>query len=226
MKIFICQFCGRETTNAGANKAHENRCLINENKIEYPPQKRPGRQRGYKGENQYTKAERLGLAKPKLSDATLKKMSENTKNKKHSQHTKDKISKARLKYLAENPDKVPYKLNHYSKGPSYPERYWKKVFDKVGLNYKEQYSIHTYQLDFALVNEKIDIEIDGDQHYLDERIIRSDIRRNQYLENLGWKVIRIKWSDYKKLVDKQDRIDYIDSILKHIRTDTQVDKGN
>lgn len=97
---------------------------------------------------------------------------------------------------------------------------------KLGLKYTEQYQIHTYHLDFALVSEKIDIEIDGDQHYLDERIVKNDIRRNAYLENHGWKVIRIKWSDYKKLVDKKDRVDYIDSIMKKIRTGTQVDKGN
>ena len=225
MKLFICQFCDRETTNAGANKAHENRCKLNENKIEYPLRKHNPR-RGHIGENQYTKAKRLGLPKPILSEKTLKKMSENSKKQRHSQETKDKISKARLKYLTENPDKVPYKLNHYSKGQSYPERYWKKVFDKLGLQYTEQYQIHTYQLDFALVDEKIDIEIDGDQHYLDERIVKSDMRRNAYLENHGWKVIRIKWSDYKKLVDKKDRVDYIDSIMKEIWTSTQVDKGN
>lgn len=222
MSIFICQFCGRETTNLGANKKHENSCQNNPNPIAY----KGGRKPGYKGANQYTKAQSLGLPKPEISESSRQKLRNANIGRKHSQEVKDKISRARRKYLAENPDMVPYKLNHYSKGSSYPERYWKKIFDKAGLNYVEQYQIHTYQLDFALVEEKIDIEIDGDQHYLDERIIESDKRRNQYLENLGWKIIRIKWSDYKKLVDKQDRKDYIDSVMKKIRTGTQVDKGN
>jgi very-short-patch-repair endonuclease len=121
---------------------------------------------------------------------------------------------------------APYKLNHYSKGPSYPERYWKDIFDEAGIDYVEQHQIHTYQLDFALVEEKIDIEIDGDQHYLDQRIVESDKRRNEYLENLGWKIIRVRWSQYKKLIDKQDRIDYVSNIINEIRTGTQVDKGN
>ena len=222
MKLFICQFCGRETTNPGANKAHENRCFNNPERENY----KSGRKPGYKGANQYTKAQSLGLPKPEISESSRQKLRNANIGRKHSQQVKDKISKARRKYLAENPDMVPYKLNHYSKGPSYPERYWKKIFDKARLNYVEQYQIHTYQLDFALVEDKIDIEIDGDQHYLDERIIESDKKRNQYLENLGWKIIRIKWSDYKKLVDKQDRKDYIDSVMKKIRTGTQVDKGN
>lgn len=223
MKLFICQFCGRETTNTGANKAHENRCA---NNPAPKPKLKSGRKPGYKGENQYTKAKKLCLPKPVRSEQTINKLRISNTGKKHSQETKDKISKARRKYLSENPDMVPYKLNHYSKGPSYPERYWKKILDRLGINYVEQYQIHTYQLDFALVKEKIDIEIDGDQHYLDERIIESDKRRNQYLENLGWKIIRIKWSNYKRLVDKQDRKDYVNSIIEQIRTGTQVDKGN
>lgn len=222
MKLFICQFCGRETTNPGANKAHENKCPSNPNPATY----KSGRKPGYKGANQYTKAQSLGLPKPEISESSRQKLRNANIGRKHSQEVKDKISRARRKYLSENPDMVPYKLNHYSKGPSYPERYWKKIFDKASLNYVEQYQIHTYQLDFALVEEKIDIEIDGDQHYLDNRIIGSDKRRNQYLENLGWKIIRIKWSDYKKLVDKQDRKDYVDSVMEDIRTGTQVDKGN
>ena len=40
--------------------------------------------------------------------------------KKHTEETKRKISEIRKKYLFENPDKVPYLLNHYSKGESYP----------------------------------------------------------------------------------------------------------
>jgi very-short-patch-repair endonuclease len=222
MLIFICQFCGRETTNPGANKAHENKCPSNPNPATY----KSGRKSGHKGANQYTKAQSLGLPKPEISEASRQKLRDANVGRKHPQEVKDKISKARRKYLSENPDMVPYKLNHYSKGPSYPERYWKKIFDKAELNYVEQYQIHTYQLDFALVEEKIDIEIDGDQHYLDRRIIKSDKHRNEYLENLGWKIIRVRWSEYKKLVDKQNRMDYVNNIINEIRTGTQVDKGN
>lgn len=211
MSIFICCHCGRETTNAGANKKHENSCLSNPNPKKYKRSPNAGTKKGSVPWNK-------GLTKdndPRVahSQSTKIKISEKSKLQKHTEETKQKISRARRKYLTENPDKVPYKLNHYSKGPSYPERYWKKIFDNVGLKYVEQYQIHIYQLDFALVEEKIDIEIDGDQHYLDKRIVESDKRRNDYLENLGWKVIRIRWSEYKKLVDKQDRMDYVNSIM-------------
>ncbi len=118
---------------------------------------------------------------------------------KTSEETKKKISESMIKYLKENPDKVPYKLNHYSKGPSYPEKYFKEVFDKenVDLTYHER--IYIYELDFANIEKKIDVEVDGDQHYLDKRIKKSDERRNLYLQERGWVVFRIKWNDYQKL---------------------------
>jgi len=47
------------------------------------------------------------------------------KGKKLSDETKQKISKSRKEYLLNNPDKVPYLLNH-SRNESYPEKYfWK-----------------------------------------------------------------------------------------------------
>ena len=167
-----------------------------------------------KGTNQYTKAKELGLPKPEISDESRKKRSDaNKRRPPMSEETKKKISKSRIKFLRENPHMVPYKLNHYSKGRSYAEEYWKTILDSNNLTYDEQYQIGPYQLDFAFVTDKIDLEIDGDQHHLDQRVVKSDIRRNEYLGTLGWKTIRIKWSDYQKLVDKKTFVDGIISQL-------------
>ena len=211
MELFICCHCGSKRENHNSWKNHERCCSFNHNRVY------KNGMTGKKGSNQYTKAKRLNQPKPIKSLETLEKIRLANTGRKHSQETKEKISKARRKYLTENPDMVPYKLNHYSKGPSYPERYWKKILNKANINYVEQYQIHTYQLDFALVERKIDIEIDGDQHYLDQRIVESDKRRNEYLESLGWKIIRIRWSEYKKIVDKQDRIAYVNNIINEIQ---------
>jgi len=136
--------------------------------------------------------------------------------RKHTQETKDKISKSRIKYLEENPDKVPYLLNHYSKGDSYPEKYFKKVFKNENIKLTEKYQIWLYQLDFADVKKKIDIEIDGEQHYVDLRIVKSDKRRTKYLTDRGWKVYRVRWSDYKKMSmnDKREIVNEIKELLK------------
>jgi len=166
-----------------------------------------------KHSNKYMKAKELGLPKPAISDETRKKMSDSASSQRHTDETKKKISESRIKFLRENPDMVPYKLNHYSKGRSYAEEYWKIILDSNNIDYVEQYQIGPYQLDFAFPDIKLDLEIDGDQHYLDKRIIESDIRRNIYLENLGWTTIRIKWSEYKKTENKKS---FVEDILKEI----------
>lgn len=124
--------------------------------------------------------------------------------RKHTEDTKNKISLKRIEFLDNNPDKVPYKLNHSSK-ESYPERYFKQILNKYKIIFEREYQISLYSLDFALHSKKIDLEIDGEQHYVDSKIIESDIRRTKKLTELGWTVIRVRWAHYKKLelIDRQ-----------------------
>lgn len=141
------------------------------------------------------------------SDST--KLSHANKPRTHTEETKHKISKGRKQYLKDNPDKVPYLLNHYSKGDSYPEKYFIKCLENT--SYVKKYRILNYELDFALIDKKIDIEIDGDQHFLDERVVKHDIKRNNKLISLGWTIYRIRWSDFQKLnyIDKKEIVDSI-----------------
>jgi len=164
-----------------------------------------------KGTNQFTKAKELGHDPP---DAWNKGKEGTFKGRSHTEETKNKIRDKRLKFLEENPDKVPYKLNHYSKGKSYAEQYWKIILESHNIEFIEEYPIGLYSLDFAIVDKKVDLEIDGDQHHLDKRIVESDKRRDSYLECNGWSVIRIKWSDYKKICNKKD---YINEIIEKIK---------
>ena len=122
-----------------------------------------------------------------------------------SSETRAKLSAMRIKYLQEHPDRVPYLLNHKNKGPSYPERYFTDVFSKEGFPVVYHYRIGVYELDFALVDEKVDIEIDGNQHYCDPVVMASDIRRNKMLEALGWKIVRIRWSHFVSLLDEDKK---------------------
>lgn len=112
---------------------------------------------------------------------------------------KQKISKVRREYLKNNPDKVPYKLNHYSKRTSYAEKYFIDLIEKEKIDLKHHKNINVYELDFYNEEKMFYFEVDGDQHYLDKRIIESDKRRNEYLFNLGWFGVRIRWSTYQKL---------------------------
>ena len=81
----------------------------------------------------------------------------------------------------------------------YPEKYFSELFEKEGIDVERYFRVSSYELDFSIPEKRICIEIDGEQHYSDPKIIESDKRRKVFLERLGWDLIRIRWSDYKKL---------------------------
>lgn len=125
------------------------------------------------------------------------------KPRKHSEETKKKISETRKKFLLENPDKVPYRLNHSSKR-SIPELIFEKALIDYGfikdIDFVPEYPMGIYQYDFAFLNQRIDIEIDGGTHQL-ENVIEIDKRRDQHSHECGWRVLRIKASEIVKDVN-------------------------
>lgn len=147
------------------------------------------------------------------SDAN--KISHIKKQRKLSEETKKKISISRKKFLKEHPDQVPYLLNHNSKKESYPEIYFQDILQKNELIYERYLQISIYNLDFAFIDKGIDLEIDGDQHILDKRILKSNIQRDIFLKENGWKVIRVLWSDYQRL-KKEQKEEYIIDLMNYI----------
>lgn len=132
---------------------------------------------------------------------TCRKIKENSTGKFHTQETKDKISKAMLKFLKENPDKVPYLINHSSK-MSYPEEIFQNALiemDIKGWVYQYRNSIYSY--DFAWPKQKIDVEIDGATHQT-AKVKKIDKRRDKFSSDNGWIVIRFTAKEVKKNVVK------------------------
>jgi very-short-patch-repair endonuclease len=76
----------------------------------------------------------------------------------------------------------------------YPEKIAKLQLDNYNIKYEREYKIDRYFIDFALLEYKIAIEIDGQQHKLKERIL-SDIKKDDVLIKNGWVVIRIKYPE-------------------------------
>lgn len=208
----ICQYCKREAKTIVSNSQHEIRCKLNPNKIKVSGHSNGGNKKGHISWN-------YGLTKD--TDSRVAEISNKLKGRctnlgyKHTQETKDKLSEIRINYIKNNPDKVPYKLNHYSKGRSYPEQYWKDVLDTYQLDYSEQVRVGLYRLDFAFLSQKIDLEIDGETHYQLQSVIDKDIRRTKNLEDLGWKVIRIRWSEYQKLT-QEEKSKYVQNIIEMV----------
>jgi very-short-patch-repair endonuclease/transposase-like protein len=164
-------------------------------------------------ERQLYKLSKKGILKFRSSSERLKLILRNNPRK-HTEESKKKISRSRIKYLKENPDKVPYLLNHSSK-ESYPEIYFRELFLIENIEVESKFRVGLYELDFCIPSKKIDIEIDGEQHYYDDKIKESDLRRNNFLIENGWDVIRIRWKDYKKL-SLEERTNFIGDLRKFI----------
>ena len=191
----ICKYCGKECKNSNSLKNHERLCKENPNRQESSFVKY-NKDKNAKHSNRYIKAKEENR-QITISEETKNKLSNIWKNHKHSQETKDKISNSRKKYLEEHPDKIPFKLNHSSK-QSYPEQYFEELFEKENIPLLYHKQVGRYELDFYNEDLMKYVEIDGEQHY-SEYMIEHDIERTLYLENLGWKGIRIRWSEYQKL---------------------------
>lgn len=208
-----CQYCDKFCSNAGSLMIHERSCKSNPNKI--------------RGINRFVYAKANGLERPKATNQFIKakddnvilKVSNDTKAKMRNSHTglsissetKWKISESRKRFLDVNPSMIPWKMNHHYNGPSYAERYFYKVFDLMRLNYKKEVIISRYHLDI-LLNDKICIEIDGEQHYKNNELNPRDIKRTEYLNSLGYEVKRIRWSLYMKM-NKDEKKEFIKNII-------------
>lgn len=223
----FCQYCGKQCKNLNSLRQHEIRCKENPNAYINSAGNTIGG--GFKEYNNRIKNDEItvwnkGLTKEtndslRRAGETLKKYykthSAPNKGKPMSDEQKKKISISRSKFLKENPDKIPYLLNHSSK-ISYPEQYFIELFslENIDLQYHKQ--IGLYQLDFYNEAKKLYLEIDGEQHY-QEKSIERDEKRTQNLSSKGWKLImRIRWSAWQTYneIEKKKVIEFIKDSLK------------
>lgn len=210
-----CKFCGKECKNKNSLIQHEIRCKNNPSRINVcvPNFNNAGRPAWNRG---LTKETSDGVMKHSESITAYYTTHDGSfLGHKHSEETKLRISGTMKEYLKEHPDRVPYLLNHSSK-VSYPEQYFMEVFDKEGVELSFHLQVGLYQLDFYNEERMLDVEIDGEQHYVDANVVKSDIRRTAYLTGLGWKIYRIRWADFKKksLDEKHAIIEELKKLLQ------------
>ena len=60
-----------------------------------------------------------------------------------------------------------------------------------GRKFRRQYGIGIYVLDFYCASEKLAIELDGNDHFTEEGLIK-DAKRDSYLSECGITVLRIE----------------------------------
>ena len=74
---------------------------------------------------------------------------------------------------------------------------WYDFLKKYPVQFKRQYSIGTYIVDFYCFQVMLVIELDGSQHYEPEAM-EYDRRRTNFLQQQGFQVLRFSNLDVKK----------------------------
>ena len=110
----------------------------------------------------------------------------------HRNHVSESMKKAHKEGRAWN-----IGMSRWNNESSYPEKFFMKVIENEfeDKNYQKEYPFGIYSLDFAWVEKKKVIEIDGDQHKRFEEYIERDKRKDQFLKDNDWEVLRISWND-------------------------------
>jgi hypothetical protein len=110
--------------------------------------------------------------------------------------TKVLISEKRKKFLQDYPEKHPWK--NKNKKNSIPCNNVKRYLDERNIKYIEEFSPsknRAFSIDIAFPHLKIGIEVNGNQHYDNSgRLKQYYQNRHDFIENLGWKLIEVHYS--------------------------------
>lgn len=146
---------------------------------------------------------------------------------KHTEESKRKISEKRKKWLAENPDKHPWKSSNKFK--SKPCEKAKEFLKQMNIQFIGEYDPkingRNFSIDIALPDKKIAIEINGNQHYEKTGELKPYYQKRQdLLEADGWTVYQVhysacfnleKWSDFANILknsSKKVEFDYFNYV--------------
>ena len=134
---------------------------------------------------------------------------------KPSKETRQKISQKRFAYFRRMKVNTGWRLHRHYK-ESLAEQNVRELLEKIkDIHIKQFYvppeSERGFEIDFALVERKIGLEINGSQHYnRDGTFTEYHKTRKEYLEGIRWKIIDI---DYKVCFDKTRLKEIINNVL-------------
>ena len=90
------------------------------------------------------------------------------------------------------PDRIEFARDQRKQANEFSCAVWQMVRAgrMLGMKIKREYPLGPYTLDFACLELKLNIEIDGKGHLTDEGKMR-DANRDTYLRSLGYTVLRV-----------------------------------
>jgi very-short-patch-repair endonuclease len=134
------------------------------------------------------------------------------------QEVRQKISKSRSKYLKDNPDAHPWK--NKSKHNSEPCERFKQFLRKNDVSFMSEVSPvdgRYFSIDIAFPEEKVGIEINGNQHYNSDKSLKKYYKeRHELIESAGWRLFEIHYSQ----CFSEDRMS---KILQHIKASAHIE---
>ena len=191
---YICKYCGKTISNKGCLVLHERSCQLNPNKENII----------HKYDNNFISWNK-GLTKEtsesiKRGHDKWMQLYNEGKIKfnphKWTEEEKKNLSEKRKKWLAEHKDEHVWRRD--SKFLSQPCENLKQYLRDKNINFVEEYEPFddiNYCLDIAWPDEKIAIEVNGNQHYNKDGSLSNyyQKRHNLFIER-GWKIFEIHYS--------------------------------
>lgn len=139
----------------------------------------------------------------------------------HTEENKKRMSEIRKQYLKDHPESHCWKSN--DKFKSKPCEKFKEILKNKNISFVEEYQPlkdRFFSIDIAFPNDKIGIEINGNQHYDKEGDLKKYyMERHQIIESLGWKLYEIP---YNKIYDNN----FIDDFIKNIQYNINMNNIN
>ena len=226
--VFMCEFCNREFDTKNACNSHRGKCKQNPN---YKYKEVPYEVRKHHSDVMKGKvSEPFVNCKCSFCNRNFTRKSAKTIHEKYckqnenrvvyiqhlqSEETKRKISEGMRK--AHNEKRAGTFPTRKNCEHSWPEKWLINVLKReLGFieckDYQTEFYFYKQFLDFAWVEKKLCIEIDGEQHNRFQDRIDADKRKDENLKKEGWKLLRINWSYVCN--NTQDSIKQIVDFLK------------
>lgn len=114
-----------------------------------------------------------------------------------SDETKEKIREKRFEYLKKRLGETAWERRTKGKMSYLEQWFFDEVITKHDLLTKfdiiNEYPEYPYFIDFAFLNIRIAVEIDGKQHFRNKKNQDRDVKKQKVLADKGWKIYRIRF---------------------------------
>ena len=128
----------------------------------------------------------------------------------YTEETKRNISINVKKFWMNNPDKHPNRIMEKRGFISSIEKKVKSILEEFHISFEPQWPILNYFVDFAVIDQKIIFECDGNYWHNLPGVPEYDEKRQKEIESLGWKFIRFSETEINKNLSK------IKEIIKNV----------